>query len=146
MSALLLENFPGLSDLDFMAKIRDGAEKVGGYTYTGLNNKSTELAGGRISCINSLNASPLDIKNENKNIQSFVKIIQDINDWNLLFVNNFNKLEYKIFNNLGQLIENGKINNSTKNIQINHTRLAKGIYYLQLNIDNNKFNTIKLVN
>jgi len=136
VAALMLESKPLQYDDEMLKRIRDGADKVGGYLYTGFFNKSTELAGGRINCSNSKNFNPTSIKDV-KNENLYAELINKEENWMINFESApTNNLSYEIFNNIGQLISNSKSINFTKSISINNQNFASGIYYIKISIDN----------
>ena len=62
IAALMLQKNKNLTHSQVRNLLRSGAEHVGGYTYT--NGLSTELAYGRVNCVNSLPLYTTEIKDE----------------------------------------------------------------------------------
>jgi hypothetical protein len=93
--------------------------------------------------INPSTCWPLTIKDK---VVSEIQILQNTDSWIVSFSNSFNTCEYQIINNLGQIINQGNSLNNSKSFNIDYSNLAKGIYYLKLNIDNKDIKTYKIAN
>jgi Subtilase family len=137
--ALLLEFKPFLTDLDVRQRLRNNADKVS-YTYT--SGFSTKMAFGRINCINTLLAE----NNFPEALSAMASLNKLIvvnlpNAWNIKMASNETNTDfnYKIYNNLGQLIKTSKFNNIlNKEFTIDNAALPIGTYYIEIaNLKNN---------
>ncbi len=142
VAALILETNVGLKDDQIQRKIRDGADKVGGYTYGGLLNKSVELAGGRLNCLNAFNhnGAPQGVGTiEMKNI----KLAYTTNRWSIDYLEkNSRNIQYTVYNILGCVIETNKTTNQF--IEIDNTQYALGIYFIKLSSNTSNI-TLKVI-
>ena len=132
VAALLLGDNPNLSSIQIRDQIRNGADKVGGYNYTGPLQHSTELAAGRINCINSylgwaLNSNAMDP------VAEIVKIGSDNNSWVLLFKKEASEdFDGLLLDLRGNQLKKMSIPKGALTYRISKDEISTGIYFIRL--------------
>lgn len=141
--AMLLEYDPNLTEPQIVSLITQGADKVGGYTYT--NGVSMELGNGRINCENSLNLLLTTSQNEQKGLGIQIDYTPD--GWNIRKKdgNELTATAIKLYDLGGNFIKSYDFTGNT--LLILNKSLAKGIYLLSLTEKNKEESkAIKLFN
>ncbi|MBK8144163.1 MAG: S8 family peptidase [Bacteroidetes bacterium] len=130
--ALLLGDNPYLSSIQIRDQIRSGADKVGGYNYTGPLQHSTEFAAGRINCMNSYLGWALH-SNSLTQTDDLVKIATYSNSWELLFKKQTAEdYDGLLLDMSGNLIKKMKIPKGVQNYGISNIEISTGIYFIKL--------------
>lgn len=129
---LLLENIYTQTDIEMRDRIRLGADKVGGYSYTlgGPLNFSLEMAAGRINCIKSAVSASVNAGNQySSNMKALLSSLNE--SWVINF-NSALEVEYSgiLFNLNGQEIRKFKIAQGSTTYELNNSDLAAGMYIL----------------
>ena len=142
VAALLLELKPNQSAIDMKNRLNSGADKVGGYTYGGLLNKSTELASGRINCLKASQVAPTRISHVSESDLN-ATIANGSNCWILnLMIPSSLSLKYSVYTVEGKVIQKGNILKDSKTTTIDNTILSEGLYLITIS-DNTETITLK---
>jgi hypothetical protein len=131
--AMMLEKNPYTYATDIRQELRDGVEKVGGYSYN-ANGVSVEFGHGRISCINSINAIPASSP-EKKHAALELKMVNPIVDQVQIEVSGANppqKYDGLIVDLHGNAIKAFRIPFGVSNIEIDMQNLAAGLYIVMV--------------
>lgn len=135
IAALLLEKEPSLTQTEVYQALRDGCDKVGGYTY-GANGKTLEMGFGRVNAYNTV-YQIIASTNEIKADIDF-SITNPINNNLVIKLKNINNYTITIYDNLGKLVLETSLTYDESNINL--STFANGLYFLKVS-DNKSFKT-----
>lgn len=141
VAAMLLEQDPTLTELALCNLLKQGADKVGGYTYNTIG-VSEELGNGRINCENSLNLLLTSIEAQQS---AQLSVQYTPTSWQIAVVNaNSTVDKIQLYDVAGKLIQQYSLSQSV--LEIPHTHLPKGMYIMSLiNKDKTVGNSVKLI-
>lgn len=146
IAAMTLEQFPTLTAKQVRQAIIDGAEQVGGYTYT--NGISNELGHGRVNCANTINNLSTGITPTlTEPIVISVSYLSDA--WAIRYdlkkyINQRNFV--RLFNVFGQEIASITLANGKQEQFISNQNYAQGVYFMSITDENgNVYATQKVI-
>lgn len=141
VAAMLLEQDPTLTENELNTLLKQGADKVGGYTY--INGESEELGNGRINCENSLNLLTTAIEAEKT---AEIKVHYTAVSWQIEVAHTPQIItSVQLYDMTGRLLNIYPVQHQVTEIPTN--MLAKGMYILQLMGKNGQIGkSVKILN
>ena len=128
IAAMLLEKDPNQTAMEVRARVIQGTEQVGGYTYSfGI---SEELGHGRVNCGNSLNLVITSISQRDE-VQS-LEVAYLADRWRIQHEQSLQGGQVQLCNLMGQVLETAQMVPAQGTTDFVHTHLSPGLYLLQL--------------
>jgi hypothetical protein len=125
---MLLEKDPNQTAMEVRAKVIQGTEQVGGYTYSfGI---SQELGHGRVNCGNSLNLV-ITSTHQWTEVQS-LEVAYLADRWRISYKQSVQGGQVQLCNLMGQVLETAQTVPAQGATDFVHTHLPTGLYLLQL--------------
>lgn len=136
IAAMILEKNPNLTWSEVKQLIRDGAEKVRPSVYdynmfAGTPGYNNEMFYGRVSCVNSINQTPLGVKNTEKLKKLTVMNMGDYN-YLVFMPQSGDYQDYELYDMSGRLLMNGKTLPFETEISVDLSSYTNGIYILKI--------------
>ncbi len=129
IAAMVLEQYPTLTAQQVRQAIIDGAEQVGGYTYT--NNISNELGHGRVNCANTISVLTSVSPSLPNNLVFEVSYTTDI--WQVKYdisTLKTRKCFLQIRNVLGQEMQTISVDLAQSTTDITNSPFVQGVYFI----------------
>ena len=133
VAALLLHAKPNQTFIELRDRIRGGADKVGGYNYTGFLNHSNELAAGRINCEKAALHWPVGMQEAETRDTELISVRHNAEEWIIFFSDpNIFPRQFRLFDMRGAELMQGTIPSNSTSYKISNNHLSNGIYLLQV--------------
>ncbi len=152
IAAMLLQFNSNLTYTQMINLFRQGAEKVGGYTYNipgttaGAGSKSNEFGYGRVSCKNMINAT---VAIEQSSYETAITINENPFDNTLNFKwfnSHYEEIEASLWDIKGTKVVEKSFQVSNSSYEITTSHLAAGVYTLRISAKGNVIsNAVKVI-
>ncbi len=133
VAALLLHAKPNQTFIELRDRLRGGADKVGGYTYSGFLNHSNELAAGRINCEKAALHWPVNLNEAPKKKSAFAWVSNYEGKWLLQFSQPLQGASHlSLFDVHGRLLRREAIQKGIQKYELSANYLAAGMYLIRI--------------
>ncbi len=149
IAAIILDKNPNLTWTQVRDLIRNGAEQVnpGTYDYNmfgGTPGYNNEMFYGRVSCINSINQTPLSVE-ENKEQVTLTVWRQDLNNYLVFIPQSVEGQSYELYDMSGRILSTSIIQSGSTELLIDLTAFTSGMYILKITNGSQPIATAKLI-